>query len=1077
MSMHLENVEDLYPLAPAQQGILFHALHDPSSSAYFGQLGFTFFENFDEPAFERAWRQLIKRHAVLRSLFVWEGLKEPVQVVRREIELPLERHDWRHLSEDAQQDELHRFLEADRLRGLDLGKAPVMRLILIRLSEDRCRFVWSHHHILLDGWSVPLLLDEFLALYAAPADSGESILPVRRPYRDYISWLAKQDAAKAEAHWRTVLKGFRSPFALGDRIVREGAVEPGVWQRELELDVHLLDGLRELGRTRHVTLNTVVQGAWAILLSRYTGQSDIVYGTTVSGRPPELEGSEQMIGLFINTLPLRVEMNDAMTIDDLLGRIQSQQTETRQFEYSRLVDVQGWSEIPRGSALFDTIFVFENYPVSTGGAGGAGAASPVPAGELTFQQKTNYALTLAVALGKSLVLRCLYDPERIAGQAVARLLQHLRGILESIVERPRQRIGEVDMLSAEERECALDTWNGTSSGLVDGRTIPELFAEQVRANAGLLAVVAEDESLTYGELDERSNQLAHYLRQKGARPEQAVALCLDRGPAMIVGMLAILKAGAAYVPLDGAHPQPRLDYVLADSRATLVVTNSVYAKSLAGAGRAVVQVDADRDAIASCPRTALEGAVSASNLAYIIYTSGSTGRPKGVMVQHRSIANLVRGQARAFQIDAHSRILQFASATFDASVSEIFCALLTGAALHLAGAAALRPGDDLMKLLREREISVLTLPPSLLAVLSEAGLPHLRMLVAAGEACPAGIVSRWAPGRLFLNAYGPTETTVCATVSESLDSGAPVHIGKPLSDTRVYILDPGLRPVPPGVSGELYVAGEPLARGYANQPDLTAERFLPDAFSATPGERMYRTGDRARHRSDGRIEYLGRFDFQVKLRGFRVELGEIESRLESNHAVAKACVIVREDTPANKRLVAYITPRLGLKPEPRDLLAALRTDLPDYMLPSAIVVLEAFPLNSGGKVDRNALPAPAGDRSASTESFVAPRNDTERSIAAIWNEVLQLDIVGVHDNFFDLGGHSLLMLQVHGKLKQAFSKEISMIQMFGYPTIATLAEYFTQSQAQQPARAFASIHERVNRKREALRLAALQEVR
>jgi amino acid adenylation domain-containing protein len=1085
--MQPDYVEDFFPLAPAQQGILFHALHDPASSVYVGQLGFTFFEAFDEPAFERAWRELVRRHAVLRSFFVWEELREPAQVVLKAVTLPIEHHDWRELSDAQTTEKLRHFLDADRRRGFDLSRGPVMRLILIRLAGDRCRFIWSHHHILLDGWSVPLLLNEFLALYAAPADGAAVDAPPRRPYRDYIAWLAKQDPLAAESYWRQTLKGFQTPFALGDHVTREAAVDPDVWQEEIALEPALTEHLRALGRTHRVTLNTIVQTAWAMLLGRYTGRSDTVHGATVSGRPPELEGADEMIGLFINTLPLRVKMDEATPLGELLQRVQTQQADTRQFEYSRLVDVQGWSEIPRGAALFDTIVVFENYPASRAASGDGPA---VRAGDLAFHQKTNYAVTLAVAVGPQLLLRCIYDPVRIGNDTAPRLLMHLRTLLESMAARPDQRAGEVEMLTAAERGQAIDR----SPTRPNDDTVLRRFSARVRLDPARPAIVGEGERLTYSDLDEQSNQLAHYLRERGAGSEQVVALCLDRGAALIVAIVAVLKAGAAYVPLDPAHPRVRHDYQLTDSRAIIVITTAAQADksaddakiaeavkggdpgNLPAAAHTIVCIDRERDGIAACPTTAPDSRTHPASLAYIIYTSGSTGRPKGVMVSHGSIVGLVDGQARTFQIDAGSRVLQFASSTFDASVSEIFSALLTGATLHLAGTDALRPGDDVIRLLRDRDISVATLPPSLLAVLPDAELPGLRTLISAGEALTPGIVDRWSRGRRLLNAYGPTETTVCATVSEPLRSGSVIDIGQPLPNIRVYILDAGLRPTPAGVVGELHVGGEPLARGYAGQPDVTAARFLPDPFAASEGARMYRTGDRARRAHDGRIEYLGRVDFQVKLRGYRVELEEIDARLERLPHVARACTIVREDRAGDRRLVAYVVARGAQKPEPRDLLAALRSELPDYMLPSPIVVLDAFPLTSSGKVDRARLPAPGLARAVMTEGAVTPRNDTERAIAAIWSDVLQLGAIGVHDNFFDLGGHSLLMLQAHGKLKQAFAKEISMIQMFGYPTIETLADFFTRVEEPQP-RAFANIHDRVRRKREALQLAARQDAR
>jgi len=1071
--MNLDNVETFYPLSPGQQGILFHSVFDPASYAYFGQLGFTFFESIDVPAFERAWQQVIQRHPVLRTFFVWEGLKEPVQVIRPDVQTTIEQHDWRNMTEPEQRAKLEHFLQADRERGLDLTKAPLLRLTLIRLGEESCRFIWSHHHVVVDGWSAPLILNELLSLYVSYRRGEQLDLPAPRPYRDYIAWLAKQDVKKAEEYWRSLLKGFSTPTPLeierksGEKLKSAEAHTADGWEREIEVSPDLLRRLQEVGRKQRLTLNTIVQGAWAILLSKYSGLGDVVYGATVSGRPAELQGADEMVGLFINTLPARVRVRPDELLADLLKQIQDQQLETRQYEYSRLVDVQTWSEVERGSSLFDTIFVFENYPVKKLSSDASGS---LKIDNVTFNQRTNYSLTFAAGLGTSLVLRILYDPRKYSGDSINHVLRHLTNLLEEFAKGPDRQINEIDILSAEEREQILRTWNETRTEYPGNTNVARLFEDQAEKNGEGIAVVGDSERLSYRELNERSNQLAHYLQAKGVGPEHVVGLCVDRGVGMVVGLLAILKAGGAYLPLDGSYPQERLNYMLTDSRARLVVTESRYTEVMSSVTRELVVMDEEWKEIASLSRERVAGEADSENLAYVIYTSGSTGQPKGVMVQHRSLSNLVRAQVEVFGITSVSCVLQFASFSFDASVSEIFSVLLTGATLHVTNPERLRPGMDLITVLRNRKITVVTLPPSILAVLADEDLPQLQTLVTAGEACSAEIVTRWAGGRRFINAYGPTETTVCATMSEPLQIGQPPTIGKPTANGQIFILDPSQHPVPVGIAGEIYVGGDLLARGYFNRPDLTAERFLPDPFSGEIGGRIYRTGDLARYLADGNIEYIGRIDHQVKLRGFRIEPGEIETVLQQHPGVSKAVVIVREDVVGDKRLVAYITapgePAINVK----ELQESLKSKLPAYMVPFAVIAMDAFPLTAAGKVDRQALPAPSSSRAESGSAYAAPRNQAERTIVQIWCNVLQLEKVGIHENFFDLGGHSLLMLQVHGKLKEAFEKDISMMQMFGYSTVSSLAEYFTQSETQTKntnKSVFSSIQERVNRQREA----------
>jgi amino acid adenylation domain-containing protein len=1075
--MHGKEIETFYPLSPTQQGILFHALSNPGSSAYFGQLSLSFTNGFNPAAFTAAWERLTQRHAVLRTFFLWEELKEPIQVVHKEVKCAFEHHDWSDVPESRRQAALDDFLEQDSRRGLSLAKAPVMRLTLIDTGANKYRFIWSHHHILMDGWSASLILHELLVLYSGFNAGTEAILPYPRPYRDYIVWLGKQDIAKAQQYWSDLLAGFVSPTTLALPTLREQITDrddsgqENSWEEVLEVSPQLLHRLRETGRKWRLTLNTLVQGAWAILLARYSDQSDIVYGVTVSGRSPELDGVEQMIGLFINTLPMRIRVNESEQLASFLENLQKQQIEMQEYEYSPLLHVQRWSEVDGSTPLFDHIFVFENYP----GRDVASRAGLPKMGDFLFRQKTNYSVTLAVGAGQSLVLRALYDNHKYSARTAKRLLQHTVNLLETIAEDPRRTVSDAVMLSDAEirqvlQECSnvKHGENNNQNKKHDGHdnNVVALFREQVKQNGHRPAVVSSGEMLTYEELDRRSSQLAAHLRELGVGPEKVVGLLLDRTPVMIESVLAVLKSGGAYLPLEASLPDGRLQYMLESSEACLVMTQEQHRSRVEPYVPRTFLVDREWPELSEVKQQEPTCTLDESNMAYVIYTSGSAGAPKGVVVQHGSLCNMVLAQIEAFGINCDTQLLQFASLSFDASVSEIFTALAAGATLHLATRAELQPGVDLMECLRERKISVGTFPPSILAVLSDAGLNELKTVVAAGESCSGEIVSRWAPGRRFINAYGPTESTVCASMSQPLTAGQAAVIGRPLRNGHIFILDSKMRPVPQGVAGELYIGGTLLARGYLKCPDLTAERFVPDPFSGQAGARMYRTGDRGCYCEDGNIAYIGRIDSQLKIRGFRIEPGEIEHALEQHSRVLKSLVLAWEQAPGERVLVAYFVPS-GDSPGARELRDIVKKNLPSYMIPSRFIPVDSFPLTRNGKIDVSALPEPGTQMPEHNSDLIAPSNEIETNIAAIWSAALRLERIGVDENFFDLGGHSLLLMQVHDALSQKFKKPITMVEMFNHPTIRLLAAYYLQG-SQSNSAPLHDVQERGSRRRRAL---------
>lgn len=1042
--MSNSNIESIYPLSPLQEGMLFHHLLNPEATAYFEQLSCTLRGDLDVAAFKRAWTRVIERHAVLRTFFTWEQRDKPLQVVLARMPLPFEQHDWRGLSENEQEERFTTLLRMDRERGFNLATAPLLRLHLAQLDHNRHRFLWSFHHILLDGWSMPLLFKEIFDFYRAYRNGEELNVENPRPYRDYIAWLRRQDPAKTENFWRGTLKGFTVPTPL---TVDRPSSKVGYSELKVRLSETITASLNNLAQRSELTLNLLVQGAWAILLSRYSGERDVLFGATSSGRPVELNGVDSMVGLFINTLPSRVQIAPDCMLIPWLRKLQEHQLDVRQHEYTPLVEVQGWSEVPRGQSLFESLFVFENYPISSAVKQGPGGLAVE---DVNVSESTNYPLIAVAAPGPELLVKIGYQHNCFDEQTVQRMLGHFQNLLEQIATRPEQRVDELQLLSDAEREQILVDWNATRTSYDRDSCIHQLFEAQVERTPDAVALSFQDRQLTYRELNARANQLARHLRRFGVGPETLVAICMEHSAEMVVAVLGVLKAGGAYLPLDHAYPNERLSFMLDDSRALVLLTQQQLLADLPENKAVTLCIDRDWDLINNESSENPSNITTARNLAYVIYTSGSTGRPKGVMIEHRGVINLAAAQIRGFEIQPASRVLQFASFSFDASVSEIFTTLLAGATLVLETRKALMPGPEFAELLRSRGVTVVTLPPSILAALPSEALPDLRTIVTAGEACSKELVTRWQPGRKFINAYGPTESTVCATMNSCVDADQNPSIGRPIDNVRVYLLDEQMQPVPIGVSGELHIAYDGLARGYINRPELSAEKFIPNPFGSGAGERLYKTGDRARYLPDGQIDFLGRIDNQVKVRGYRIEPGEIEQVFKQHPAVMNIAVIVREDTPGDKRLVAYLVAQDGKVLDTSELRSFGKEKLPQYMMPFAFVVLPALPLTPNGKVDRKALPAPEKSDVKTDAPYLPPQTELERIVTDIWQHVLRIEHVGLNDNFFDLGGHSLLMIQVQGKLRAALQRSITITDLFKYPNVRDLVAYLSDKETTSP---------------------------
>ncbi len=1031
-------VEDVYRLSPMQQGMLLHTLRDRGSSAYFNQLLCRLDGALDAAAFAEAWQHAVDRYPVLRTSFHWEGLDEPVQVVHRRAALEVAREDWRALPPASQRERLEARLEEDRRRGFDLTAPPLMRLLLIRVEDRAHELVWSHHHLVTDGWSMPLLLESVLAIYAALGRGETPQLTPTRPYRDYIAWLEGRNLTEAEAYFRQQLRGITAPTPLP--LARAAAPAGESRDREVQtrLGAHATAALGAAARRRGLTQSTLVQGAWALLLGRYGGVSTVVFGVTMSGRPAALAGVDSMVGLFINTLPVRVELPPGEPVSAWLGRLQEQLVELRQHEHAPLALVQGYAETPPGQPLFDSLVVFENYPV---GEALPQALHDLHIGDVRAVEQTSYPLTVVAAPGRELTLKLGHDAARVDDAAAAQILGHLRALLEAMAADLDQPLAALPMLGEPELRRMLVEWNATSEGLPQEDCIQTLFEAQASRSPDATAVVSGDVRLTYRELDHGSNRLARHLRDLGVGPGKRVGLLLPRCPELIVAMLAALKVGAAYVPLDPSHPRERLEYMLRDADARVLVAEEALARSFPALDARVLTLPDLRAALAGGSAEPLPRRTRGGDVAYVIYTSGSTGTPKGVCVEHRGLVNLVLWHLRAHGLGPADRCAQIASPGFDASVWEIWPPLAAGASLFLIDDETRMSPRAVVNELTTRGITVTFLPTPLTeAVLLEEWPQEsaLRKMLTGGDR----LRRRPGQGRPFrlVNHYGPTECTVVATAGdvEPEGEGAP-SIGRPISNTSVYVLDATLSPVPAGVAGELHIGGAGVARGYLDRRALTAERFVPDPFGAAPGARMYRTGDLVKWLPDGRLEFLGRADHQVKIRGHRVELGEIEAPISSRPGVQQAVVLAPEDERGDLRLVAYVVPEDPASRSMEALRAHLEEVLPAHMVPSAFVVLDALPLSPTGKVDRAALLARGDATGAAEHGLAAPRTPVEEIIAGVFSDVLGGRRAGADDSFFALGGHSLLATQVVSRLRATFDVELPLRALFEAPTPAALA--------------------------------------
>ena len=1040
----LAGIEDIYELTALQQGMLFHSQYQPTSTVYTVQIDLGVNGVLERDLVEAAWAAVVSRHTALRTSFVWERVQRPYQLVHQAVPAPVAWLDWTALDAEEQAEQRRAFIAQDHARPFDLRRAPLVRLAVQCLGPQAARLVFTFHHIVLEGWSTAVLFGDFWRIYGQLAAGQPLALPPAVPYAEYLRWLRRQDRAADEAYWRGALAGFagptRLPFDSGADAGPAAVRDVQVVTMAVSADEHRT--LQNFARSQRLTLNTVLHGVWALVLGRCSGERDVAFGTVVSGRPTDLPGAEGIVGLFVNTVPARVVLNDDVTVAAWLSRLQLGLAAMREHGHCGLSDVQGWSDIRPGQPLFHTLLAFENW-LDTPAAPAAGLSVT----GRQVNEASDQPLTAVVTFDPTLNLTLMYDTERFERPAMERLLGHVHTVLMAMAVRPQARLGEIGMLTAAERQRLLVDWNRTTTAYPRERGIGELFAGQAAATPTAVALEQQGRTMDYAELDALSTRLAAHLQALGVRHETPVALMMERSFEMVVGLLGILKAGGAYLPLDPASTPVRLEFMLVDAAAPVLLTQDALRPRLPPYGGHVLALDTDWPLV-EATTAAVRPVAHGRSLAYLMYTSGSTGRPKGTSIEHRSVARLVK-DTRFMALGPEVAFLQYAPVSFDASTLELWGPLLNGGRLVIAP-PGLQSLADLGRVIRDSRVNALWLTSALFNQMVTDQLDSLRgvrQILAGGEAVSVPHARRMldamGPGACLINGYGPTEnTTFTCTYRMTRDTvlGHTVPIGRPISNTTVYILDPRRQPVPVGVWGELYIGGDGLSRGYLHQGELTERAFVPDPFAGTPGARLYRSGDQVRWNEDGQIEFGGRIDRRVKLFGLRLELGEIEAALRRHPRIQEAVAGVLGDQAEARRLVAWVVGRDGVPPPSEQLRAHLRELLPASAVPSAFVVLPKLPLTANGKIDHVALPAPETAAQVEAAPRALPRDAREQRIAAVWSDLLLRPAVGQDDNFFDLGGNSLLVMRVHSQL-QADEPALKVMDLFRFPTVRALVAH------------------------------------
>ncbi|MBD0378728.1 non-ribosomal peptide synthetase [Paenibacillus sedimenti] len=1035
-----DTIQKVYPLTPMQEGMLFHTIMDPDSNAYHNLLQAGLYGRLDVSLFEQSFNVLIAEYDILRTAFVHQNLQRPRQVVLKERSIKLHFEQIDHLYETERQRYIETYISERHAGRYNLAKDIPMHIAVFQTAEQEYRFIWSHHHILMDGWGLGIVINRLFQIYEMLKNNKPLEQEAVYPYSDYIKWLEKQDKDEALAYWQTYLDGYEQSAHLP----KATASQDSLYKKQeisFVIDETTTRRLTQLAGSCQTTLNTVFQTIWGLLLSKYSFTNDVVFGSVVSGRPSQVRGIEKMVGLFINTIPVRISYHGDQSFNGLLAEAQRNTLASEPYHFVPLYDIQ--SQDGHKQDLFDHIVIFENYPVAKELQNNDWDHTlGFAIGDVQVEEQTNYPLNIVVAPGSELLIKLSFDAAVYAADWISGIEGHMKQVFAQVAADPGVLLKHIQIVTEQEKRQILNSFNDTEIRYQEqGQSLHALFEEQVEKTPQQTAIVCGELSLTYRELNERANSLARKLRDKGIGKDSIVAIMAERSLEMAVGLLAILKAGGAYVPCDPEYPAERIRYLLEDSGAQIILSQADLIHKIGESGCEFL--DLQDEANDTSDVTDLSTAVGVSDLAYMIYTSGTTGMPKGVVVEHQAIVNTIQWRKEEYGFGTDDRVLLFLSFSFDAFVSSFFAPLVSGSTVVMARDEEAKDPLALKKLITSAQITHFSCVPSLYAAILEtmdAEKPSLlKAVTLGGENISASLLEkskRIFPGAEIINEYGPTENSVVSTVCRNLEPGVPVTIGHPIANSQAYIVDQHHQLLPIGVKGELCVAGAGLARGYWNRETLTLETFIDNSF--VPGTRMYKTGDLAMWLPNGDIEFIGRIDHQVKIRGYRIELGEVEEAIAGHRLVNEAVVIDVEDGDGQKALAVYYT--LESEATAGELKDDLLRELPSYMVPSYFMRMERLPLTPNGKVDRKALPKPDGEWN-SAASYVAPANVTEANLLTLWQEILKTETIGVTDNFFENGGHSLKAMLLISKMHQELKVEVPIKVLFEKPTIRQIARY------------------------------------
>ncbi|MFD2671574.1 amino acid adenylation domain-containing protein [Marinicrinis sediminis] len=1045
--MSVQEIQNVYPLTPMQEGMLFHALLDTDSSAYVEQVSLRVEGNLQIHLLEKSLNLLIARYDVLRTAFVSKEVDQPLQVVFRERSTTISYTNLSHLHASEQIEWINQYKRDDQRHGFDLEEDRLLRMRVFKLTDEAYQIVWSFHHILMDGWCLSLLAKDLFAFYTSLEKMEPAKLGPVYPYSDYFTWLEEQDQEQALDYWKDYLDGVEESSVVPPQLLQKPETSYVYRRHGFAFDRETTEGLEKLAATHEVTLSTVMHALWGLLLRKYNGSNDIVFGSVVSGRPPELPGMETMVGLFINSVPLRIRMEPDVRLTELLGKIHHDMLEANHYSYVSIADIQ--SHTPLKNKLIQHVLVFENVPMDVQVVSEQGLAPSIRVTETHMDEHTNYDLDVTLFPQQELEVLLTYNGHVYDEDFMKRLEGHWRRLAAQLLAQPDRPLHELDLLTGEEKKELLHTFQPQPASYQLDKTAFQHFERHAREHPDRIAVKVEDVTYTYKEINEGANRIAHMLLRKGIRKGDLIGIHMDRSPVMIESILGVWKAGGAYIPLDVQHPIARKQAILRQANAACVLLYGDQGLQGWDERSSATLIRLDQLALElSEEKTCNPGLdIGLDDLCYCLFTSGSTGIPKGVMIEHLGMVNHILAEAELLDLDATLVFAQNAHHCFDISVWQMFGALtLGGTTVIYSEERVLQPGAFLQQLQADH-VTLLEVVPSYLHVMLDemhaqsVRLDQLTHLLITGETAPLPLVQRWfewCPDIPMINAYGPAEAsddTCQYRMNKPPEGVKQVPIGKPLPNVRMYVVDADMKLCPIGIQGELCVAGIPVGRGYLHEEDRTRSVFLDDPFVSTSRDRMYRTGDLGKWLPDGNLQFLGRKDHQVKLRGFRIELGEIESQMVQHEEVKESVVVIQDDDRADKQLCAYYTSRHDLSPA--QLKADIEGLLPSYMVPAHFIRMDELPLNTSGKIDRKRLPKPTSQQG---EKLTPPRNAMDQALLHIWSEVLGTERLDIETHFFECGGHSLKATILVSKVYETCEIELSVRDIFKYPTIAALSD-------------------------------------